>query len=93
VLIWFFRLHSACPLCEARRKHHTATPEPDRQALSSQAHGAAQLRATYGLKTADAIQLATAFSEKETAFFTNDTAIVSIPGRQIIVLEKLLAIP
>jgi predicted nucleic acid-binding protein len=54
---------------------------------------AARLRAAHGLKTPDAIQLATALSEKATVFLTNDAGISSISGLQVVVLEKLLAIP
>jgi predicted nucleic acid-binding protein len=54
---------------------------------------AARIRAAHGLKTPDAIQMATALSERATAFLTNDTGISSIPGLSVTVLEKLLTAP
>ena len=51
---------------------------------------AAQLRADYGLKTPDSIQLATALVGGATAFLTNDDKYVSIPGIQLIYLDGLL---
>jgi predicted nucleic acid-binding protein len=50
---------------------------------------AAQLRAAYGLKTPDSIQLATARVGGATAFLTNDDRFVSIPGIELIYLDSL----
>jgi predicted nucleic acid-binding protein len=54
---------------------------------------AAQLRADAGLRTPDAVQIATAQVGGATAFVTNDGRLASVPGMTAIVLEKLLAIP
>jgi predicted nucleic acid-binding protein len=54
---------------------------------------AAQLRADAGIRTPDAIQIATAQVGGATAFVTNDVRLASVPGITTIVLEKLLATP
>jgi predicted nucleic acid-binding protein len=54
---------------------------------------AAQLRATYGLKTPDAIQLATARVSGATSFLTNDSGLASIPGLQLILLDRVQTLP
>jgi predicted nucleic acid-binding protein len=54
---------------------------------------AAHIRAAYGIKTPDAIQLATAQSCGATAFLTNDEGLTSIPGLQLIHIERLLTQP
>ena len=53
---------------------------------------AAQLRASYGLKTPDSIQLATARVSGATAFMTNDDRFASIPGIELIHLDGLLKV-
>lgn len=57
------------------------------------ATSAANLRATYGLKAPDAIQLATAQHGRATSFLTNDEGIASIPGVNVIQLDRLLSQP
>ena len=54
---------------------------------------AARLRAAYGVKTPDSIQLATALDANASAFLTNDGDLPSIPGLQIIVLSRIPAQP
>jgi predicted nucleic acid-binding protein len=51
---------------------------------------AARIRAVYGFKTPDSIQLATAQHAAATAFLTNDTNLMATPGMQLIVLDSLL---
>jgi predicted nucleic acid-binding protein len=53
------------------------------------AREAARLRALYGFKTPDAVQLATAITEKATAFLTNDGKLLAVRGLQTIVLDLL----
>jgi predicted nucleic acid-binding protein len=53
---------------------------------------AAQLRASYGLKTPDSIQLATARLGGATAFLTNDDHFAALPGMKIISLDELLLV-
>jgi predicted nucleic acid-binding protein len=50
---------------------------------------AAQIRATHRLKTPDALQIATARLANATAFLTNDDRFASIPGMEIILLDRL----
>jgi predicted nucleic acid-binding protein len=54
---------------------------------------AARLRATFGLKTPDSIQLATARVGQTTAFVTNDDGFDTIPDLNLILLDRLLAVP
>jgi predicted nucleic acid-binding protein len=54
---------------------------------------AARLRAAHGMKTPDSIQLAAALAANATAFLTNDTAIETIHGLEILVLDKLMTTP
>jgi predicted nucleic acid-binding protein len=54
---------------------------------------AARIRATYGLKTPDSIQLATARVGQTTAFLSNDDGFDTIPGLNLILLDRLLAHP
>jgi predicted nucleic acid-binding protein len=54
---------------------------------------AARIRATHGLKTPDSIQLATARVGQTTAFLTNDDRFDVIPGLNLILLDRLLAVP
>ena len=56
---------------------------------SSIAQHAAELRAEFSLKTADAIQLATALTHKATAFLTNDRDFGGISGIEILHLREL----
>lgn len=55
------------------------------------AERAAQLRATYNLRTPDAIQLATAIEEGARFFLTNDVRLPVIPGLQDLVLDTLVS--
>ena len=52
---------------------------------------AAQLRATYNLRTPDAIQMATAIRQDASFFLTNDSRLASLPGLEMLVLEELRA--
>jgi predicted nucleic acid-binding protein len=54
---------------------------------------AARLRAAYGSKTPDSIQLATARIANASAFLTNDGGMAAIPGLEVIVLDRILANP
>ena len=54
---------------------------------------AAQVRATSGLKTPDAIHAATALSEGCTLFVTNDVAFRRIPGLNVAILSEIAAAP
>lgn len=54
---------------------------------------AARLRANHGYKTPDAIQLATAQSGHATFFVTNDEALTSVSGLQVVVLKQILTQP
>ena len=49
---------------------------------------AAQLRATTGIATPDALQLATCFVSRCSAFVTNDRRLPAIPGLRIIQLRE-----
>ncbi len=53
------------------------------------AEKAAQLRATYNLRSPDAIQMATAIREGASFFLTNDARLPSLPGLTVLVLENL----
>lgn len=50
---------------------------------------AAQLRARYGLKTPDALQIAAALATSSTSFITNDRRLPEIPGLRILQLRDL----
>ncbi|XWK88936.1 MAG: PIN domain-containing protein [Phormidium sp.] len=50
---------------------------------------AAQLRADYNLRIADAIQMATAIREGAAFFLTNDARLPSLPGLTVLVLDQL----
>ena len=50
---------------------------------------AARLRATYGLRTPDALQAATAVAEKATAFVTNDAAFERVREFETILLGRV----
>jgi predicted nucleic acid-binding protein len=54
------------------------------------AEEAARIRSAHGMRTPDAIQLATARAGRATSFLTNDTELRPIPGMQFLVLESLL---
>jgi predicted nucleic acid-binding protein len=71
-------------------KSRNLTMLPVSEAIASRA---ARLRADVGLRTPDAIQIATAQAGGATAFLTNDGHLASVPGITTIVLEKLLARP
>ena len=53
---------------------------------------AAQIRASHRLKTPDALQIATARLANASAFLTNDDRFASIPGMEIILLDRLTAL-
>lgn len=53
------------------------------------AEEAAQLRAQHGLRTPDAIQLATAIRSGASSFLTNDTRLPSVSKLSILVLDRL----
>jgi predicted nucleic acid-binding protein len=57
------------------------------------AQEAARLRAMFGFKTPDSIQLATARVARATAFLSNDSALRPIPGVELILLDQLSAHP
>ena len=50
---------------------------------------ASSLRASYGIKTPDAIQLATAIQNGATAFLTNDSALKKVVELQVLVVHEL----
>jgi predicted nucleic acid-binding protein len=54
---------------------------------------AAQIRATFGLKTPDAIHAATALIEGCTLFVTNDVAFRRIHGLNVAILNEIAAAP
>jgi predicted nucleic acid-binding protein len=54
---------------------------------------AARIRAAFGSKTPDSIQLATAQVGNATAFLTNDWRLVAIPGLEMVVLDGILTSP
>ena len=51
---------------------------------------AAKLRAKYGLKTPDAIFVATAFEEGAQAFITNDIKLNRVEGIKMIILDEFI---
>jgi predicted nucleic acid-binding protein len=53
------------------------------------AERAAELRATHGLRTPDAIQLATAMEAGAAAFLTNDTRLRTVAGLEVLILAEL----
>ena len=53
------------------------------------AETAAQLSATYNLRSPDAIQMATAIREGASFFLTNDARLPSLPGLTVLVLDNL----
>lgn len=55
-----------------------------------QLRAAAQLRAVYGVRTPDALQLAAALSSGCSAFVTNDRTLPDIAGLRILQLERYL---
>ena len=57
------------------------------------AEEAARIRSAHGMRTPDAIQLATARAGRATWFLTNDTQLAPVAGIQFLVLENLLANP
>jgi predicted nucleic acid-binding protein len=50
---------------------------------------AAELRATHGLRTPDAIQLATAMDAGAAALLTNDTRLRTVAGLEVLILAEL----
>ncbi len=53
-----------------------------------QLRAAAQLRARYGVRTPDALQLAAALQERCSAFITNDRRLPALPGLRIVQLDE-----
>ena len=53
------------------------------------AQEASRLRASYNIRTPDAIQLATAITAKASFFLTNDLALPSLPNIKILMLDDL----
>lgn len=53
------------------------------------AETAAQLRASYNLRSPDSIQMATAIREGASFFLTNDARLPSLPGLTVLVLDNL----
>jgi predicted nucleic acid-binding protein len=53
------------------------------------AETAAQLRASYNLRSPDAIPMATAIREGASFFLTNDARLPSLPGLTVLVLDNL----
>ena len=53
------------------------------------AQTAARIRATYNLRTPDAIQIATAIEQGSTFFVTNDPIFKRVPDINVIVLDEL----
>ena len=51
---------------------------------------AAQVRAEYGIRTPDAIQLATALREGATYFLTNDVRLSPVSEVNVLVLDQLV---
>jgi predicted nucleic acid-binding protein len=51
---------------------------------------AAQLRATFNLRTPDAIQIATVMSKGAEFFLTNDSHLPDLPALRVLVLDELL---
>ncbi len=59
--------------------------------LSQQiAETAALLRANHGLRTPDAVQMASAMNERATIFLTNDARLPSLPELDVLVVEESL---
>ena len=54
------------------------------------AEAAAQLRASYGIRTPDAIQLATASKGSASFILTNDSNLPAVSGMQVLLLDQLL---
>ncbi|MGD0629793.1 MAG: type II toxin-antitoxin system VapC family toxin [Terracidiphilus sp.] len=54
---------------------------------------AARIRAAFGSKTPDSIQLATARVINATAFLTNDSRLAALPGLELVILDSLLVSP
>lgn len=55
------------------------------------AQKAAEIRAKYGIKTPDAIQIATAIAAEADVFITNDTPLKKVEEIEVLVLEELAA--
>jgi len=60
---------------------------------NSIATAAARVRAAYGYKSPDAIQIATAQEGNAKAFLTNDSSLKSIPAMQVLQLDQLRGKP
>lgn len=60
---------------------------------STIAEQAARLRASYNIRTPDAIQISAALNAGATHFFTNDIRLPEIPAMQILSLDALIVSP
>ena len=67
-------------------RHVTTLPVSD-----AIAEEAAEIRARYGLRIPDAIQLATAIRSGASSFLTNDARLANFPRVRILVLDQLRA--
>jgi predicted nucleic acid-binding protein len=66
-------------------------PHPERVAPTLRiADTGAQLRAEHNLRTPDALQAATALACHATGFISNDGAVRSVAGLEVILLDDLL---
>ncbi len=54
------------------------------------ADAAARIRALYGLRTPDALQIATAINSGATAFLTNDSILARVPELEVAVIDSLV---
>jgi len=67
------------------RAPHLGLVEVDRHQLRA----AAQLRAAYGVRTPDALQMAAALAARATTLITNDRRLPSLPGLEVLQLREL----
>jgi predicted nucleic acid-binding protein len=93
VLVQPFRQGNQTLVGEYFRILHSARNLTVLPVSPSVAAEAARIRAVHGAETPDAIQLAAALEGRATAFLTNDAGMVSLPGLQLIQLDRLLNQP
>lgn len=67
-----------------RARNVTMLPVPE-----TIASRAAELRASFGLRTPDAVQIATGIVAGASTFITNDQRLATAPGMKVIVLDRL----